>query len=76
LEAEAGVVAEGGNLNAGFAACVNEQRAAGGGELLSVDCEVYVGHYPLLFDCKSYAVISSRTAGVVGISISSDSTMK
>src|SRR6185503_12932272 len=42
LEAEAGVVAEGGDLDAGFAACLNEQRSCGSGQLLAVDCECYV----------------------------------
>ena len=44
LEREAGIVAEGRNLDAGLAAGVNEQRSRGSGELLSVDSEGYVGH--------------------------------
>ncbi len=44
LQREAGIVAEGGDLDAGLAAGVNEQRSRGCGELLSVDCEGYVGH--------------------------------
>ena len=44
LQREAGIVAEGRNLDAGLAAGVNEQRARGSGELLSIDCEGYVGH--------------------------------
>ena len=47
LQGEAGIVAEGGNLDAGLAAGVNEQRARGSGQLLSVDCEGYVGHFSL-----------------------------
>ncbi len=44
LQREAGIVAEGRDLDAGLAAGVNEQRARGSGELFSVDCEGYVGH--------------------------------
>jgi hypothetical protein len=45
LQREAGIVAERGNLDAGLAAGVNEQRSRGCGELFSVDCEGYVGHF-------------------------------
>ena len=44
LEAEAGVVAEGGNLDARLAAGFDQQRSRGSGELLSIDCEGYVCH--------------------------------
>jgi hypothetical protein len=44
LQAEARVVAEGGNLDACFTAGVDEQRACRGCELLSVDGEGYVWH--------------------------------
>jgi hypothetical protein len=44
LEREAGVVAEGGNLDAVGAAGLNEQRARGCGELFAVDGECYVSH--------------------------------
>ena len=44
LEAEAGVIAEGWNLDAGFAAGVNEERPRWSGELFSIDCEGYVRH--------------------------------
>ena len=44
LERKAGVVAEGGNLDAVGAAGFNEQRARGCGELLAVDSEGNVSH--------------------------------
>ncbi len=44
LQAEAGIVAEGRDLDARLAARFNEQRSRGSGELLSVDCECYVCH--------------------------------
>ena len=44
LQAEAGVVAEGRDFDAGFAAGFNEQHARGSGELFSVDGESYVWH--------------------------------
>ncbi len=44
LERKAGVVAEGGNLDAAGAAGFNEQRARGRGELLAVDSEGNVSH--------------------------------
>ncbi len=44
LQREAGVVAEGGDLDAGGLAGFNEQRARGCGEFLAVYGEVYVCH--------------------------------
>ncbi len=49
LQREPGVVAEGGDLDAGGFAGIDEQRARGGGELFAVYCELYVWHLnPLL----------------------------
>ena len=45
LQAEAGVIAEGWDLDAGFAAGFDEQRPRGSRQLLSIDCEGYVWHW-------------------------------
>jgi hypothetical protein len=44
LQAQAGVITEGRNLDARLAAGVNQQRPRGSGELLSIDDEGYVWH--------------------------------
>ncbi len=44
LQAQPGVIAEGRDLDAGFAAGFNEQHARGCGQLFSVDGEGYVWH--------------------------------
>src|ERR1700758_1249148 len=41
---KAGIVAEGGNLDAGGTAGVNEQGARGRGYLFAVDGQIYVSH--------------------------------
>jgi hypothetical protein len=44
LEAQAWVIAEGRNFDAGFAARVNEQRSRRSGELFAIDCECDIRH--------------------------------
>jgi len=53
LQGEAGIVAEGRDLDAGFAASVDEQRSRRSGELLAIDCEGDVGHLFSFPDCLS-----------------------
>jgi hypothetical protein len=55
LKAEAGVVAEGGDFDAGFAACLNEQSPCGSGQLFAIDCECNVCHWwlcPAVLWCR------------------------
>jgi hypothetical protein len=57
LQREAGVVAEGGNLDARALAGLDEQRARGCGELLAVYGEGYVSHKRNPYSCMCLILV-------------------